>query len=108
VAEVHTILANGGVARGRRFLSEAGCRRALEPQIEGYDLVLGRPMRFGLGFGLDVGLNPNTIWWGGHGGSMVIIDLDARTTFAYTMNRMSNGDLRALGLAFAMWDALGA
>ena len=50
VAEVHAILANGGVAEGRRFMSEAGCRRALELQVEGRDLILDLPLRFGLGF----------------------------------------------------------
>ncbi|MBL8770419.1 MAG: beta-lactamase family protein [Phenylobacterium sp.] len=114
VALVHTILANGGVAKGRRFLSEAGCRRALELQVEGQDLILDVPARFGMGFGLSGGMipfpNPNTIYWGGYGGSLVIIDMDARTTFAYAMNKMApttQGDMRALGLAMAMWTAMG-
>jgi hypothetical protein len=33
IAEIHAILANGGVAKGKCFLSEAGCRRALEVQV---------------------------------------------------------------------------
>lgn len=114
VAEIHAILANGGVAKGKRFLSEAGCRRALELQVEGIDRVFNAPMRFGLGFGLAGGAasmpNPNTIFWGGYGGSIAIIDMDARTTFAYVMNRMggtTTGDMRGLGLAMAMWSALG-
>ena len=115
IAEIHVILANGGVARGRRILSEAGCRKALEPQIEGQDLILGVPARFGMGFGLpgpQMPLpHPNTIFWGGYGGSLVIIDMDARTTFAYAMNKMAPttaGDMRAFGLATAMWRALAA
>ncbi|MEI9887497.1 MAG: serine hydrolase domain-containing protein [Rhizomicrobium sp.] len=115
IAQVHAILANGGVAQGRRFLSEAGVRKALEPQIAGTDLVMNVPARFGLGFGLSGGLvplpNANTIFWGGYGGSLAIIDLDARTTFAYAMNKMAStttGDPRAFGLAMAMWTALGA
>lgn len=115
VAEIHAILANGGVAKGKRFLSEAGCRKALELQVEGRDLVLGMPARFGMGFGLSGGVvpmpNPNTIYWGGYGGSLVIIDMDARTTFAYAMNKMAattQGDMRAFGLAMAMWEAMGA
>ncbi|MBT9471305.1 MAG: serine hydrolase domain-containing protein [Pseudomonadota bacterium] len=114
VAEIHAILANGGVAKGRRFLSEAGCRKALELQVEGQDLILGMPARFGLGFGLAGGVtplpNPNTIFWGGYGGSIAIIDMDARTSFAYVMNKMApttTGDMRGFGLAMAMWDALG-
>jgi CubicO group peptidase (beta-lactamase class C family) len=110
VAEIHAILANGGTARGRRFLSEAGCRRVLEKQIEGVDLILGVPMTFGLGFALNTGFlpNPNTVYWGGYGGSLAIIDMDAHTTIAYAMNRMSGtttGDFRAFGLAMAFWDA---
>ena len=113
VAEIHAILANGGVAKGKRFLSEAGCRKALELQIEGTDLILGGPARFGMGFGLAGGVlplpNPNMIYWGGYGGSLVIIDMDARTTFGYVMNKMAGtttGDMRAFGLAMAMWSAL--
>jgi len=95
-------------------MSEAGCRKALELQIEGQDLILGAPARFGMGFGLAGGIvplpNPNTIFWGGYGGSLVIIDMDARTTFAYAMNRMAGtttGDMRAFSLGMAMWQELG-
>jgi CubicO group peptidase (beta-lactamase class C family) len=110
VAGILAILANGGTLRGRRFLSEAGCRRALEPQAAGVDLILGVPMTFGLGFAVDTGLlpNPNTLFWGGAGGSLAIVDLDARTTIAYAMNRMTGtttGDSRAFGLAMAFWEA---
>jgi hypothetical protein len=41
---------------------------------------------------------------------LVIIDMDARTTFGYAMTKMAGtttGDMRALGLAMAMWTALG-
>ncbi|HEY4943004.1 MAG TPA: serine hydrolase domain-containing protein [Rhizomicrobium sp.] len=113
VAEIHAILANGGVAKGKRFLSEAGCRKALELQVEGRDKIMDVPARFGLGFGLAGGLlplpNASTMFWGGYGGSLVIIDMDARTTFGYAMNKMAGtttGDLRAFGLAMAMWEAL--
>jgi CubicO group peptidase (beta-lactamase class C family) len=115
VAEIHAILANGGVAKGKRFLSEAGCRRALELQIEGTDLVMGIPARFGLGFGLAGGLiplpNPNTMFWGGYGGSIAIIDMDARMSLSYVMNVMrgtTTGDLRGFGLAMAAWESLSA
>jgi CubicO group peptidase (beta-lactamase class C family) len=108
VASIHAILANGGVSRGHRFLSERGCRRALEAQVTGLDLVLGMQVSFGLGFALGAGLMPNdnTLYWGGYGGSLALIDLDARTTIAYTPNRMvgsATGDLRALELAMAFW-----
>jgi CubicO group peptidase (beta-lactamase class C family) len=114
IAEIHALLANGGVAKGKRILSEAGCRKALEVQIEGQDLILGGPAKFGMGFGLpnpQMPLpHPNTLFWGGYGGSLVIIDMDARTTFGYAMNKMAPttmGDMRAMGLAMGMWAALG-
>lgn len=115
IAEVHALLANGGVAKGKRLMSEAGCRKALEPQVEGVDLCLGFPIRYGLGFGLPGELlplpNPNSLFWGGYGGSLVLIDMDARTTIAYAMNKMqltTIGDDRSLSLAKAVWDSLGA
>jgi CubicO group peptidase (beta-lactamase class C family) len=112
MAEIHAVLANGGVAKGNRLMSEAGCRKALESRIQGRDLILDMPIRFGLGFAVNAGLmpNPNTVYWGGLGGSLVIIDMDARTTLAYAPNKMSGtiGDLRAFGPVMATWDVLGA
>jgi CubicO group peptidase (beta-lactamase class C family) len=115
VAEIHTILANGGVAKGKRFMSEAGCRKALELQIDGPDLMLGANQRFGLGFGLGGGVVPlpnpeDSMYWGGYGGSLILIDMKARTTIAYAMNKMAGtttGDMRAFSLAMATWGALG-
>ncbi len=113
VAAVQTLLANGGYANGKQILSEAGCRRALELQIEGTDLILGMQVRYGLGFGLAGGAvpfpNPNTIYWGGYGGSLVVIDLDARATYAYVMNKMAattTGDMRAFMILMAAWGVL--
>jgi len=110
VAEIHAILANGGVAKGKRIMSEAGCRKALELQIEGTDMVLGVPARFGMGFGLAGGAvpfpNPNTIYWGGYGGSIAVIDMDAHATYGYAMNKMAGtttGDMRAFSLLMGMW-----
>jgi CubicO group peptidase (beta-lactamase class C family) len=114
IAQVHAILANGGTVNGRRFMSEAGCRKALELQIEGDDLILGAPVRYGMGFGLPGAMvplpNPNSMFWGGYGGSLAVIDFDARTTFGYAMNKMApttTGDLRAMGLVMAVWQAMG-
>jgi len=113
IAEIHAILANGGTAKGKRFLCEAGCRKALDVQIEGTDKIMNMPARFGMGFGLPSALvpvpNPNTIFWGGYGGSLAIIDMDARATIAYAMNKMegtTTGDMRAIGLAMAVWQGL--
>ena len=106
VAKIHALLANGGAAEGKQLLSEAGCRRALEVQVEGPDLLLGMPIRWGLGFAVNGGMMPNpaTIYWGGYGGSLALIDMDDHVTFAYAMNKMSGtttGDERGLGLLMA-------
>ena len=113
VAIVQTLVANGGVSNGKRILSEAGVRRVLESQIMGDDLVLGMPVHYGLGYGLQGGAVPlpnnESAFWGGYGGSLVIVDLKARSCFAYAMNRMApttTGDPRAFNLAVAMWQGM--
>ncbi len=115
VAAVQSLMANGGFANGKQILSEAGCRKALELQIEGNDLILGLPVRYGMGFGLAGGAvpfpNPNTIYWGGYGGSLVVIDMDARATYAYAMNKMAattTGDMRAFMILMAAWGTMAA
>lgn len=113
VAEVQTVLANRGVSKGKRIMSEAGTRRALEPQIEGVDMVLGLPIKHGMGYGLPGEAmplpSPNTCFWGGWGGSLVIADLDRRICCAYVMNKMgegTTGDLRAFQLIMPVYQAL--
>jgi CubicO group peptidase (beta-lactamase class C family) len=118
IAEIHALLANGGVAKGKRIMSEAGCRKALEQQIEGADLAMrGIQVRFGLGFGLPSPIlklappHPNSLFWSGGGGSFILIDVDARTTFSYAMNKMQRamvGDERSFRIIRAMWQGLDA
>ena len=114
VALVQAILANGGALRGHRFLSEAGVERVLEEQSNGVDLVLGVPLRFGMGFGLPSELLPlnatgRACYWGGYGGSVIVVDLERRATFAYMMNKMADGlvgDARGLDLGAAVMAGL--
>lgn len=73
--------------------------------------ILGMPVSFGLGFAVGGGLmpNPNTLYWGGAGGSLAVIDMDLRATYAYSMNKMGGGrtgDMRAFAPISAAWDAL--
>ncbi len=113
VVAVQTLMANGGVAGGKRLLSEAGVRRALELQIEGMDGVLGMPVRYGLGYGLPGPLrplpSPNTVFWGGYGGSLVVCDMDLKLCMSFVMNKMAGttvGDVRAGMLMAGVWGAL--
>ena len=112
----HAALACGGALDGVRLLSEQGVRRIFAEQSNGPDRVLGLPVRFGMGFGLagpawPIGRNANTAYWGGWGGSLAIIDLDARVSIAYVMNKMAPslvGDVRGARIALACYEALAA
>jgi CubicO group peptidase (beta-lactamase class C family) len=114
VARIAGALACGGTLDGVRLLGPATLERTIEEQCYETDLVLGVPIRWGLGFGLTakelpIGPNPRTFFWGGWGGSLVVVDLDARLGFAYVMNKMgatTMGDLRAFGPALATFGAL--
>jgi hypothetical protein len=58
-------------------------------QFNGIDLVIGMPVKWGLGYGLLP--EGRLAAGGGSGGSLVIIDVDRRITFAYVMNKMAPG-----------------
>ena len=114
VARIHSALACGGEVEGIRLLSEEGVNTILAEQIRGIDLVFGVPMVFGMGFGLNdasfpISPNPRSFFWGGWGGSLAIIDLDARVSIAYVMNRMEAnlmGDPRGASIAQAVYESL--
>jgi CubicO group peptidase (beta-lactamase class C family) len=115
VAKIHALLACDGETQGKRLLSAATTKMIMAERISGTDLVLGVPMAFGLGFGLNnpkapVSPNANTCFWGGWGGSIAIIDQDARCSIAYVMNKMHQGlmgDSRGGALVKAFYASLG-
>ena len=109
IARIHAALACGGTVDGVRLMSEAGARRAQEEQTDGIDHVLMVRLRHGLGFGLHLGdsftTEPGQMFWGGWGGSLAAVDLDARVSIAYVMNRMDAdlmGDIRARNIVDAV------
>jgi CubicO group peptidase (beta-lactamase class C family) len=113
IARVMSILANEGTLDGTMFLSAATCRQIFEEQQNGTDLVLGMPTRLGLGFGLKSDMMPlpneSCCFWGGWGGSVVIVDMENRISFSYVMNEMregTTGDMRGIGPLFALYTAL--
>ncbi|HEU5152482.1 MAG TPA: serine hydrolase domain-containing protein [Iamia sp.] len=114
VGRIHSALACGGTVDGVTLLSEAGVERILEEQVHTKDLVLGLPIRFGMGFGLinetiPLSPSPRAFFWGGYGGSLALVDLDRRMTVTYVMNKMSSGmagDLRGAAVVLAAYAAL--
>jgi CubicO group peptidase (beta-lactamase class C family) len=113
VVRAQTPMACGGTAFGVTLLSTDSVDRAFTEQTFGVDVVLGGPMRYALGYGLaqpemPMGANPDAAFWGGWGGSMVVIDPAARTCFGYVPNRMWGallGDERLAGLFGAFLEA---
>ncbi|HWE70973.1 MAG TPA: serine hydrolase domain-containing protein [Acidimicrobiales bacterium] len=107
VATVQSIIAGNGEARGNRLVSAETLEAVFEEQANGKDLVLGLPMRFGMGYGLGsetMPLGPRSCFWGGYGGSLILMDQDAGLTVAYVMNRMESGlvgDFRGAGIVAA-------
>jgi CubicO group peptidase (beta-lactamase class C family) len=97
VLDMMRVMSLGGEAGGVRLLSDKTIDLVFDVQADGVDLVLGVPFRFGIGFGLSPsGAVPylpdgRVCFWGGWGGSMIVMDLDRRVTTSYMMNRMAPG-----------------
>ena len=115
VVRIMRAMSLGGESGGVRLLSPKTIDLVFDEQANGVDLVLGIPLRFGIGFGLPqqetVPYIPDgrICFWGGWGGSMIIMDLDRRLTVGYTMNRMAPGIVgsdRAASYLTAVYDAL--
>jgi CubicO group peptidase (beta-lactamase class C family) len=101
---------------GGDLLSARTVDRVFDVQADGVDLVFEAPFRFGIGFGLTptptVPYLPEgrVAYWGGWGGSLVVMDLDRRLTISYMMNRMAPGLLgsdRSEAYVRAVYAALG-
>jgi CubicO group peptidase (beta-lactamase class C family) len=97
IGRVLSVLALGGSADGVRLLAPETIEQVFREQAHGVDLFLGVPIRWGIGYALpDVAGVPfvpdgKTCFWGGWGGSMIIMDLGRRTTICYMMNKMQPG-----------------
>ncbi|WP_439658561.1 serine hydrolase domain-containing protein [Lentzea sp. HUAS TT2] len=116
VARLLSVIARGGSVDGTRLLGDATLDLIFEDQADGVDLVLGIPIRWGTGFALP---RKETLpwipagrvcFWGGWGGSMIIMDLGRRLTISYAMNRMAPGIIgsnRSEDYVSAVYDAIG-
>jgi CubicO group peptidase (beta-lactamase class C family) len=94
---LQSAVACGGEVDGVRLLSPRTIDRIFEVQSDGIDLVIGAPLKFGIGYSLTPEGRVGA--WGGTGGSTVIVDADRRITFAYVMNKMAPAAVIAPALA---------
>lgn len=114
VVRAQTAIACGGSAFGVDLVSPETVKRIFDEQTNGTDLVLGGPIRFGMGYGLQselmpLGPNKNVCFWGGWGGSLALIDCDSKVCISYVMNKMVAtlmGDPRSGSLVAATYQAL--
>jgi CubicO group peptidase (beta-lactamase class C family) len=97
VARMLSAVTLGGKVDNNELLSSDAISQIFEQQCDGIDVVVAIPLRFGIGFGLP---HPESVpylptrgvcFWGGWGGSTIVMDLDRRLTFSYMMNKMGPG-----------------
>jgi len=116
VARIQAIVANGGQVDDVKLLSPETIDQIFDEQAHGVDQVLGLPVRFGMGYAMPSDGAPHLpegkiAYWGGWGGSSIVVDTERRMTVAYMMNRMDaglTGDFRSINLVRAAYDAIGS
>jgi CubicO group peptidase (beta-lactamase class C family) len=96
LARLLSVVACGGEIDSPHLLSPSTCDLIFQEQSNGVDLVLGVPLRFGIGYALKNESIPylpdgRVCTWGGWGGSVIVVDRDRRLTVSYVMNRMEGG-----------------
>jgi CubicO group peptidase (beta-lactamase class C family) len=112
VVRVASAVACGGELDGVRLFGLPTIDKALEEQYHGTPQSWPLPVRFGLGFALTskevpIGPNSRVLYWGGYGGSVVVMDLDARLTYSYVMNKMGGSpNPRFVPIIGALYGAL--
>lgn len=115
VANIQAVVANGGSHNGVTLLSPETIELIFDEQAYGDDLVLRLPVKFGMGYAMPSEGAPHLpegriAYWGGWGGSAIIVDCDRNMTIAYMMNDMQDGlagDMRSFNLVSAAYTAVG-
>ena len=94
---IMSAVARGGEVGGIRLLRPDTIDLVFREQLNGVDLVLGVPLRWGIGYGLPrLDILPwvpdeKICYWGGWGGSMIVMDVGRRMTISCMMNKMGPG-----------------
>jgi CubicO group peptidase (beta-lactamase class C family) len=115
VARILSVISRGGEVDGIRLLRPETIDLIFREQANGIDVVLGAPLRFGIGYGLPqletlpYVPDDKICFWGGWGGSVIIMDVGRRMTISYMMNKMGAGIIgsdRSEQYVRAVYDAL--
>jgi CubicO group peptidase (beta-lactamase class C family) len=115
VARILSVISRGGEVDGIRLLRPETIELIFREQSNGIDVVLGAPLRFGVGYGLPLLVtlpyvpDEKICFWGGWGGSVIIMDVGRRMTVSYMMNKMAPGIIgsdRSEQYVRAIYDAL--
>lgn len=89
IARFYQGFLGGGLLDGRRLLSEQLCREATSVQRQGWDVLLERPVAWGLGFQIEA----DGSWGhGGLGGSGGYALPELQLAFGYVTNLMADDD----------------
>jgi CubicO group peptidase (beta-lactamase class C family) len=94
LVRILSVISLGGEAAGVRLLSQKTIDAIFQEQANGIDLVAGMPLRWGIGYALpQLETFPfipdeQICFWGGWGGSIVLMNLDRGMTIGYVMNKM--------------------
>jgi CubicO group peptidase (beta-lactamase class C family) len=108
-------VARGGQVDGVRLLGPETIDVIFREQLNGVDLVLGIPLRLGIGYGLPLAAtlpyipDERICFWGGWGGSIILMDTGRRMTVSYMMNKMGPGVVgsdRSAEYVTAIYDAV--
>ena len=105
LARIGSMVSLDGAVDGKQYLAPGTLDAMMKEQNHGLDPVLLLYLRFALGVALPSGkcmtcipVDDRICFWGGWGGSMVVMDRGRRMTIGYVMNKM---ELRTLGSANA-------
>ncbi len=97
LARTFSVISRGGEIDGVRLLSDKTIGLIFEEQSRNVDLVLGAPLRFGIGFALPEPVtlpyipDEQVCFWGGWGGSLTVMFPERKLTVSYVMNKMAPG-----------------
>lgn len=91
LARLGCVIAGNGTVDGRRFLGPEVVADAGRTHSHTEDEMVGW-VRYGLGFGLDTadypGPTPDSMHWGGYGGSFLSMDPVTGVSFAFAQNQL--------------------